>query len=346
MLGVIETPPHLASLQVALGDGLTKVRTCFDTHLRFGELPVDELCRHVERYRGKMLRPILVLTCGMASRSDQNRTDLDAVLSQGHIVSAAVCEMVHMATLVHDDVLDEAAVRRGVRTINSLRGNEAAVMLGDLLIASAYDLCNTLNSLETSRLVSRTAMTVCKGELLQLHSRAAWDLSEASYYKIVSGKTGALIACACELGALHSGASPAIQSALSTFGDKLGIAFQIQDDLLDLMGDEKTVGKSVRKDLEKSKLTLPLIHHLRTSPAAQRAATISILESIDHDADAASANYAALIQQLATTKSVDFASKIATDLVNEAKAAIAILPPGPATDVLHLMADAVINREF
>lgn len=346
MLGVLKTPHHLAPLQLALGEGLSKVRSCFDAQLRCGEVSVDELCRHIERYRGKMLRPILVLTCGMASRADQSRADLGAAFAHGHIVSAAVCEMVHMATLVHDDVLDEAMLRRGVRTINDLRGNEAAVMLGDLLIACAYDLCNTLDSLETSRLVSRAAMTVCKGELLQLHSRAAWTLTEESYYKVVSGKTGALIACACELGGLHSMASSPIRAALATYGDKLGIAFQIQDDLLDLTGDEQTVGKSVRKDLEKSKLTLPLIHHLRSAAPAQHLQTIALLEGIDQDAAAAEANYSTLIRQLAQTDSVNFAAQAAARLVDEAKAAISILPAGPATDVLHLMADAVINREF
>jgi octaprenyl-diphosphate synthase len=342
MLGVIETPPHLAPFQQSLGESLARVQQRFDAHLRSGEPAVDDLCRHVERYRGKMLRPILTLTWGIAA----SEYAVGNALTASHETSAAVVEMVHMATLVHDDILDEADVRRGARTINALRGNEAAVMLGDLLIAAAYDLANTLGDIQTSRLVSRAAMTVCQGELIQLHNRAHWAMDEATYFRIVSGKTGALIACACELGALHSGANNHARAAAATYGNALGIAFQIQDDLLDLVGDEKTVGKSVRKDIEKSKLTLPLIHHLRECGSGQRDRTLALLEGIDANAAHASQSYDELVKQLTATGSIEYAAAKAQSLVAEAKQSLAVLAPGPGPDVLALMADAVIRRNF
>lgn len=135
MRGVVDIPEELAAVQERIVGGLSRVESVFADRLSSDLLPVDAMCRHVERYRGKMLRPTLVMLCGMACGDDA------AGCGEQHAVAGAVCEMVHMATLVHDDVLDEAEVRRRGKTLNELRGNEAAVILGDYLIASAYALC-------------------------------------------------------------------------------------------------------------------------------------------------------------------------------------------------------------
>ena len=195
---------------------------------------VNELAGHVERYRGKMLRPTLVLAS--AASADPSLRDSNEAL----IVVATVTEMVHMATLVHDDILDEAELRRRGATLNHLHGNEAAVMLGDYLISHAYHLCSSLEDPSVSRDIASTTNTVCEGELLQLANRNNWSLNERTYFEILHRKTASLCAACCRLGAKLAGADEVSVAALEAYGRKLGVAFQIVDDLLDLTGDTQT----------------------------------------------------------------------------------------------------------
>lgn len=257
--------PEALSRAVSLG--LERVVERFDAQLLSPLSPVADLCRHVERYRGKMLRPTVALLSGIACSPDADSAEPESLLTHELVSVAAVCEMVHMATLVHDDVLDEADTRRRGPTVNSLHGNEPAVILGDYLIAAAYHLCSQLDSQAAALAIGRACMDVCAGELLQLHHRENFELDEPTYFEIVARKTGELVSVACELGArlAPGGCAPGAPDALASFGRNLGIAFQIQDDLLDLTGEERVVGKSVGKDSEKGKLTLPLIHHLRNA---------------------------------------------------------------------------------
>src|SRR3954465_7805832 len=224
---------------------------------------VNVLVRHVGRFRGKMLRPCLLLMSGKAAARD-------GPLADAHAVLATVVEMVHMATLVHDDVLDEAELRRKGATINHLRGNEAAVLLGDYLISHSFHLCSSLDSQFASRIIGRTTNQVCEGELLQIHHRNNLDLDEETYFQIISRKTASLCATCCLLGAKFAGAGEVRMSQLELFGLSLGTAFQIQDDILDIVGDPLTVGKTLGLDLEKGKLTLPIIHYLPPPPAEKR----------------------------------------------------------------------------
>src|ERR1700683_2557756 len=237
----------LAGLGECIAPQLAAVESMFHAAL-IGDLPcVNVLVRHVARFRGKMLRPTLLLLCGKAAGE----------LTDAHTVIATVVEMVHMATLVHDDVLDEAELRRKGATINHLRGNEAAVLLGDYLISHSYHLCSELESQFASRLIGRTTNCVCEGELLQLDNRNNLDLDEQTYLQIIERKTASLCAACCLLGAKFAGASPGEIAAMETFGLSLGTAFQIQDDILDLVGDVTSVGKTLGIDVEKGKLTLP-----------------------------------------------------------------------------------------
>src|SRR5437773_9683598 len=212
---------------------LAVVEKQFLAELRSDINCVNTLVKHVSRFRGKMLRPTLVLLSAKACGE----------LSDSHIVLATVVEMVHMATLVNDDVLDEAELRRKGATINHLRGNEAAVLLGDYLISHSYHLCSSLDSQLASRIIARTTNQVCEGELLQIDNRNTFDLSEETYLKIITRKTAILCSTCCLLGAKFAGASDELAGRLETFGLSVGIAFQIQDDLLDIVGDARTVGK-------------------------------------------------------------------------------------------------------
>lgn len=337
MRGVIEFTGDLAGAAQSVAESLRRVEAVFDEAIRSDLAPVADLCRHVEAYRGKMLRPTLAIVCGGACGS------LGAAPA-ALITAGAVVEMVHMATLVHDDVLDEADTRRRTPTVSSLHGNEAAVILGDYLIAAAYRLCAELDDPAYARRIGRVSMDVCSGELLQLHHRGDFAVDEALYFDIVARKTGALVAVACELGARACGADHAMQAAMFTFGRDLGIAFQIQDDLLDLTGSEETVGKSVRKDLEKGKLTLPIIHHLGMLAGPARSDSLALLESAA--AGGHTGATAALLAGLSQTGSVEYAEGVAHRLVSQAKSALSGLPPSPHRAMLDAMADAVIERAF
>ena len=167
----VEIPESLAPLQEFLADALARVEARFDLQLRSDLPPVSKLCAHIERYRGKMLRPTLAILAGLAAHPRAADAPPGSIITEDHLLIAAVCEMVHMATLVHDDVLDEAETRRRGRTVNRLYGNEAAVILGDYLIASAYHLCSQLADQAVALEVARVSMTLCAGELLQLHHR-------------------------------------------------------------------------------------------------------------------------------------------------------------------------------
>jgi octaprenyl-diphosphate synthase len=340
MHDLLDIPAELAPVAEMVGTGLGRIARVFDEALATDLPPVEHLCRHIERYRGKMLRPSLVLVCGAAAHPQAGRRPVGELVSPTHDVLGAVCEMVHMATLVHDDVLDEAEIRRRGETVNRLHGNETAVMLGDYLISNAYQLCSTLDSQRYALAVGRASAVLCAGELLQLHHREDFSLDEATYVEIVSRKTAELIACACELGAAASGASEAVVKACATFGRRLGIAFQIQDDVLDLTGTQMVVGKSVGKDLEKGKATLPLIHHLLRASRESRGRTLMLLERAAVDSEAA----VLVRREIESTGSLQSAVELARQIVQAAKADLAPLAPSESKWMLEVMADAVISR--
>jgi octaprenyl-diphosphate synthase len=318
----------ISSLTDCIGDELRAVDRVFTEELA-SDLPcVNLLVRHVSRFRGKMLRPLLLLLTGRACGR----------LSDAHVTLAAVVEMVHMATLVHDDVLDEAELRRKGATINHLRGNEAAVMLGDYLISHSYHLCSGLDSQLASRLIARTTNRVCEGELLQIDNRNNLDLAEETYLEIISRKTASLCATCCLLGAKFAGAAESRVGQLELYGLSLGIAFQIQDDILDLVGDEPTVGKTLGSDIEKGKMTLPMIHFLRTAPQEHRALLRSLLQSKDADKAERIRNL------ILPSESLAYARARAKAYVDRAREALTSLPDSEARRVLDAMAGFVIDR--
>jgi len=349
MRGVLEIPENLLPINDAILTGLERVEACFDMQLETDIPPVADLCAHIERYRGKMLRPTLVLLCGLAANgTSEESADLCDLWTDEHIGLGAVVEMVHMATLVHDDVLDEAEMRRRGQTVNALRGNEAAVILGDYLLASAYHLCSTVESRRAALAVGDTAMTMASGELLQLHHRENLSLDEPTYFEILERKTGALVGLSCSLGAAASGADEDTVLALKRFGVDMGTAFQIKDDLLDLTGDESVVGKSVRRDLAKGKLTLPLIHALSEAPPETRGRLLRDVRNMS-ETRATPAAEAAVDQLVATMRdlgSIEYAKASAERIVGRAKASLRALPESPVRDFIEFSADSVISRRF
>ena len=321
----------LAELVECIAPQLASVETRFHEEL-VSSLPcVNTLVKHVSRFRGKMLRPTLLLMVGKATAPDRELTD-------AHVTLATVVEMVHMATLVHDDVLDEAELRRKGATINHLRGNEAAVLLGDYLISHSYHLCSSLDSQLASRMIARTTNRVCEGELLQIDNRNNWDLSEETYLRIITQKTAVLCSTCCHLGARFSGASDAVIDAMELYGLSLGTAFQIQDDILDIVGDASTVGKTLGIDIDKGKLTLPMIHFLRTAPPEHQALLRSLLSSRDADKTEKIRNL------ILPSHSIEYAHDRARQLVDRACGTLDLLADTDAKRALETMARFVIER--
>lgn len=315
------------AVAAALIEHQAEAGALFERQLASDLPPVNTLCLHVERYRGKMLRPAMVFLSGMACGT---------VTTRHHLI-AATCEMIHMATLVHDDVLDEAEIRRKGHTVNHLRGNEMAVMLGDYLISKAFHLCSQAGEASINLRLGEVTNTLCEGELVQLHHRDNISLDERTYFEIVRRKTAVLIGACCELGAQLSGAPATTQQALYAFGEQLGVAFQIQDDLLDLEGHEDVVGKSLGRDLEKGKMTLPVILHLAQAEGADREEAISAIRA---------RNGARVMECLRASGSIDAARGRAEALCESAREALNVLAATPARAALHAAADAVTQRQF
>lgn len=338
MKTLIEMAGGRSEVVEAVAAGLARVGDRIDRHIDSELLAVQDLVRHVETYRGKMLRPTMVLLSGMSTRP----ADQEAPFGEAHITVASVVEIIHLATLVHDDVLDEADLRRRGETINKLHGNEAAVILGDYLISKAFHLCSTLEDQRTALRIGQITNRVCEGELLQLHSREDYSLDERTYFEIVERKTGSLIGVCCETGARWSGASEEVCRRFERFGNRLGVAFQIRDDLLDLTGEESVVGKSLGKDMEKGKLTLPLIHHLATADGVSRGRSLELIEAF---AGGQGPSAASAVEALRATGSIAYASETAERLVREARDELEGLPGGPAMAVLQSLAGAVVTRQ-
>ena len=220
---------------------------------------------------GKRLRPAVALLAGGATGN----------IGPSHLDLAVVVELIHAATLVHDDILDGAEIRRAQPTANAKWGNAISVLLGDCLFAHALKLSTSFSNAEIGRRIAHAASDVCSGEIIQTQRRFDLKLSIPDYYKIIEMKTAALFATATELGALLNEAAPEVIGALKLFGLRLGTAYQIYDDCLDLAGDEARAGKSLGSDLRKGKLTLPIIHLLQISDSSERQRLSEIILSGD-----------------------------------------------------------------
>lgn len=316
----------LDSLRLPVAPSLHDVVRVFDDELRSDQPFVADLCRRAAGYRGKMLRPTLLLLTAEACRG----------VRREHIVLAAVVEMVHVATLVHDDVLDEAEIRRHGPTINRVNGNESAVLLGDYLISHAYHLCSSMGSTEASRRIAAATNRVCEGELMQVHHRGDWTMSEITYLEVIRRKTGGLTRVCCELGA--SGADDEIVRGLAQFGEDVGVAFQIMDDLLDITAPDAQTGKSSGRDAEMRKPTLPVIHFLANGSERQRHELIDLLTgSGDSRAEA-------LRRLLAASGSVEYAMSVARRFIGSAVDRLSVLPASDARSSLQAAAEFVLAR--
>ena len=289
---------------------------------------VARLIDHLAHYRGKRLRPALLLLTAKACGD----------ITPAHHTLAAVVEMIHTATLVHDDVLDDATVRRHASTINAGWGNQASILLGDWLFTHAFHLTSSVDA-RACRLIGEATNRLCAGELHQICERGNLDLSEDAYFDIIDGKTAELTACCCRLGALYAGAANDVIERLAAYGRNLGLAFQIADDLLDLVGEERSVGKSLGTDLEQQKLTLPIIWHLAQASAERAGWLRHLLESPgNHKREK-------LTPELQVHGAIAYARRRAHDFAIRAASELTCLPPSPCSVILEQLAQRVVHRD-
>ena len=293
---------------------------------------VDMAVQHVVEGGGKRLRPILVVlsakVCGYKG-------------SDAHTL-AAVVELIHVASLVHDDVLDEAAIRRGRETLQTKWGNKVAVLVGDYLHARVLSMLVSRRADDPAMAVlADTTQAMCEGEVIHAYKSGDFDISEAEYLKIISFKTGKLIAASCTLGA-HLGTTETQQiEALTTYGQQIGTAFQIVDDLLDFTEDSDKLGKDAFGDLREGKLTFPIIYARSVCNDDEK----QMLEKVLHpDTDETEA--IDFVKSLFVRYGVEsHCLKVAQGYADRAKAALAALPETPARIALEQLADYVVSRE-
>ena len=284
------------------------------------------LLEHFRARSGKMIRPGLVLLGGACLGS----------VTDDHVRVAAMVEMIHDATLLHDDVMDDGQTRRGVPTVNHLWGNESAVLLGDFVLSRVFRMTAELDP-PVGKVVAETAVRVCEGELRQVSQRRNWQLSEDEYISIISDKSASFFGGCCRLGGLLAHAETAHIEALHRYGLCAGIAFQIVDDLLDIAGNEARTGKTAQCDLNKSKLTLAVIHLLGSVDTAEKEKVHALL---DHP-EGAKGQLDALLAQHG---SMEYAHERARGYVQQAIEALAPLPAGEARDALAETAHFMAHR--
>ncbi|OQY24950.1 MAG: octaprenyl diphosphate synthase [Desulfobacteraceae bacterium 4572_35.2] len=279
---------------------------------------------------GKRMRPMLVL---LAARLTGYRGDK-------HIGVASVVEFIHTATLLHDDVVDSADLRRGEASANSVWGNEASVLVGDFLFSKSFSLMVRTGSLAILQALSDATTMMAEGEVLQLISTCDLDLSEERYMQVVRDKTAVLIAAACRCGGVLSGVDDEQEQALSDFGMHLGIAFQFMDDALDYVADQAEFGKACGHDLEEGKMTLPLIETLRKCTAEEREMVADVVEKeLLSDED-----LAGVTQLIHSYDGIDYTRVRAKELVEKAKCCLDVFDASETKSALYVLADYVVSR--
>jgi len=275
--------------------------------------------------RGKRLRPLLaLLAAGASGRINSDHVDL-----------AVIVELIHIATLVHDDVMDEAVRRRAQPTANARWGNSLSVLLGDCLFAHALTLSTNFENADIGRAIARTATTVCSGEMIQTQRRFDLNLTVEDYFQIVEMKTGSLFSAAAELAAVISEAEPNVVETFKTFGVQVGTAYQIYDDCIDLAGNESVTGKTLGTDLRKGKFTLPVLIFLRSASEFEREHCCQLVleEKIEEMIE--------LLKNSATNGALNESITAGSDLIREAQCTLDGIVSNPFADALFSLGDAL-----
>lgn len=318
----------LARVEELISDDLVQADACFRTELQSWHPYVTDVLQHATQYRGKRLRPILLLTAASAC----------GAINERHHVLAAVVEMIHTATLVHDDVLDDATTRRHVATVNARWNNETSVLCGDYLFTHAFHLTSSLGDATICRLIGRATNMICEGELSQIHERGNLDLNEDTYFRIINGKTAELCALSSFLGSYLSDQDEPLNTGLQEYGRLLGMAFQVTDDLIDILGDENQTGKSLGTDFKKQKLTLPIIRLMSQVEPPERGLLREILGRPNEH------TWSEIQPFLDRTDAVEYAQQRASKFAADARKQLSGLPNSAAKTILEDLTEFACRR--
>jgi octaprenyl-diphosphate synthase len=310
---------------------------------------IPQLAAHIVAAGGKRLRPLLTLAaarlCGYppsrhANTQHSNAEHSNARPGARHIDLAACVEFIHTATLLHDDVVDQSQLRRGLASANAVFGNKASVLVGDFLFARAFQLMVDDGSLRVLAILSKAAATIAEGEVLQLVTQNDLSTTEARYLEVIQGKTAALFAAACQIGAVVASRPDREEAALAEYGMKLGIAFQLVDDALDYVADQATLGKTIGDDFREGKITLPVLAAFLAGNDPEKAfwrRTIEQLQQTESDLDRA-------MRLIAGHGAVGITLDRAQRFVQEAKVALMVFPDSPIRRALADVADYTVQR--
>jgi octaprenyl-diphosphate synthase len=312
-------------------EDLKRVELQFIKNLQ-SEVPlIRKVAEYVFASGGKRIRPILLL---LSARLCEYSGD-------NHVAIASVIEFIHTATLLHDDVVDNAHLRRGIASANTLWGNEASVLVGDYLFSKSFSILVANGDLNLLQAMSNATTVIAEGEVLQLISMSDLDITEERYIEVIKSKTAILLATACQSGAILGKASPEREEALRNFGLDLGVAFQLIDDTLDYVSSEKQFGKSIGHDLEEGKITLPLIHTLKNCTHDEREAIALILEKDTLPKE----DFSLVVGLVHEYGGIDFAMGVAREYTTRSKARLDSFPESAAKKALADLADYVLTRQ-
>lgn len=311
-------------------DDLTQVEARFRQDLDSEVALIRKVGEYVLASGGKRIRPMLLLLCARLSGYQGDR----------HVGLASVVEFIHTATLLHDDVVDGAVLRRGNASANSVWGNEASVLVGDFLFAKSFSIMVRAGNLRILEVLSAATTQMAEGEVLQLISTCDLDLDEACYLAVVRNKTAILIDAACRCGGILGGVSAVREQALADFGMDLGIAFQLMDDALDYVAEEAEFGKARGHDLAEGKMTLPLIHALRCCTAEERERVAAVVE----EEELSEEDLSCVIALIERYDGIGHTRRRARELVERAKQRLDHFEDTPAKEALFDLADYVVSR--
>jgi octaprenyl-diphosphate synthase len=291
---------------------------------------IQQVAEYIIRGGGKRLRPALLLLAAQAC----------GYRGKHHHTLAAVIEMIHTATLLHDDVVDESSLRRGHATANAVFGNAASVLVGDFLYSRAFQLMVTVENMRVLQILSDATNVIAEGEVMQLMNTGNPDLDEASYLEVVRRKTAKLFEAAAQLGAVLAGADRAVEDALARYGMYLGTAFQLIDDVLDYSGELSAIGKNLGDDLAEGKATLPLIRALRVGSTEDVALIRAALSGEGRK------DFEAILAALTRTDALAYARSCAETDSADATACLSALPDSPAKRTLLELSAFAVTRTF
>lgn len=324
---------NLKEIAAPIAHHLDAFDEVFDRSIRSKTPLVDLVAKYIIRRKGKKVRPILVLLSA----------DLCGRISEKSHRGAALVEILHTATLIHDDVIDEADTRRGFPSINAIWKNKISILMGDYLLAKGLLLCLDQDDFAFLKITSTAVRRMSEGEIYQLQKSRQLDIDEPAYLRIIGDKTASLLSTCCEIGATSATDDPRKQHLLKEYGENVGMAFQIRDDLLDFAGRKSVTGKNVGLDLSDKKLTLPVIHALDQAPKKEGKEILSIIRN--GGKKITSRDVKRVILFVESYGGIGYAEERAHSYAAAARDRLASFPDGPSRSALLQFADFVVRRE-